>query len=283
LYALVDVSAAVESGVAAPASGRRRQARAPSRPACGKPDVGALRFEDYFGVVPANSAVLLEKVFQLRHAVYCEELAYEQPRASHLERDEFDARSLHCLLLHKSAQTYAGCVRLVLADAERPDAPFPFERVCGDSLDWDFGAGPRAERKHYGEISRLAITANFRRRRSEPGEGDEACGSVDTVAQDERRLFPSVALGLYLAITAMGLSQGLDGVFAMMEPRLARQLRRFGIDFQQVGAAVDHRGLRAPYFLSRAQLFSQLKPDCRKLLHSIRQGLELPPERVPQA
>jgi N-acyl amino acid synthase of PEP-CTERM/exosortase system len=62
-------------------------------------------FERYFSVVPANTGILLEKVYQLRHQVYCDELGYEQQRASQLEFDEYDKRSIHCLLFHKSSQT----------------------------------------------------------------------------------------------------------------------------------------------------------------------------------
>lgn len=231
-------------------------------------------FETYFSVVAANTGDLLEKVYQLRHQVYCEELGYEQQRASQLEHDEYDKRSIHCLLFHRSSQTYVGCVRLILADSQKPEVPFPFERACGESLEWDFDSSAATSRRKYGEISRLAIAANFRRRRGEASVADGGSDSFDARAEEERRLFPSVALGLYLAITAMGLNQGLEGVFAMMEPRLARQLRRFGIHFQQVGAEVQHRGIRAPFFISRDNLFNNLKPDCRVLLDNIQKQLK---------
>ena len=65
----------------------------------------ATLFEPYFSVVHANTANLLEKVYQLRHQVYCEELCYEQQRASQLEHDDYDKRSIHCLLFHRSSQT----------------------------------------------------------------------------------------------------------------------------------------------------------------------------------
>ena len=96
----------------------------------------------------------------------------------------------------------------------------------------------------------------------------------------ERRQFPSVALGLYAAIIAMGLNQGLDGVFAMMESRLARQLRSFGIVFTQVGAQVEHRGVRAPFFIHRDRLFNTLKPHYRELLDKIQGQLHSTDELV---
>ena len=229
----------------------------------------ALLFERYFSVVPATTGNLLEKVYQLRHQVYCVELGYEQLRARQLELDEYDKRSIHCLLFHKSSQTYVGCIRLILAVSQKPDMPFPFEHACGESLQWDFDSSAATSRQKNGEISRLAITANFRRRRGVASVPDGESENFDASTEDERRLFPTVALGLYVAITVIGLNQGLDGVFAMMEPRLARQLRRFGILFQQVGAEVEHRGIRAPFFISRDKIFNNLKSECRVLLDNI--------------
>lgn len=233
-------------------------------------------FQAHFDIVHADQEHLLDKVYRIRHQVYCEELGFEPHRTSQLEHDEFDKYSIHCLLLHKASQTYVGCVRLVQADSRTPGFGFPFEQVCGKSLRWTFDSSGGTGRKRYGEISRLAVTAPFRRPRhgthaahtggAHPGAGDE----------EARRLFPSVALGLYLASTAMGLSKGLDGVFAMMEPRLARQLRRFGIQCQQIGEAVEHRGTRVPYFISSHSLLGNLKLECRTLLDRIQDCLTLP-------
>ena len=233
-------------------------------------------FETHFEILPADQVHMQDIVFRIRHQVYCEELGFEPYRVNQLEQDDSDKNSIHCLLLHKPSQTYAGCVRLILSDSHTPEVSFPFEQVCGKSLRWTFDNARGTGRNRYGEISRLAVTAPFRRPRhgahaqhsgdSPPGTGDE----------DARRLFPSVALGLYLASTAMGLSKGLDGVFAMMEPRLARQLRRFGIFCQQIGDAVEHRGTRVPYFISSHTLLGNLKLECRTLLGRIQDCLTLP-------
>jgi N-acyl amino acid synthase of PEP-CTERM/exosortase system len=234
-------------------------------------------FERYFNVVPATTDELLAIVYRLRHQVYCEELHYEPTRASQMEHDEYDRRSIHCLLFHRFSQSYIGCVRLILADSQNAELPFPFELVCGTALQWRFDAAAGSSRRQYGEISRLAIAARFRRRRGEPLLGHDNGGNEDPdpSTENERRLFPSIALGLYVAITAMGLNQGLDGVFAMMEPRLARQLRRFGLNFEQVGSEIEHRGMRAPFFLGRDNLLKNLKPECRVLLATIQEHLSL--------
>jgi len=230
-------------------------------------------FATYFRVIPADTADLIEKVYQLRHKVYCEELGFEPEREDHLESDEYDKRSIHCLLFHKPSQAYIGCVRLVLADPQNPDAPFPFEHACWETLEWDFDSPTGATRLKYGEISRLAIAANFRRRRGEAQVSERGGDIPEVIGAEERRHFHSIALGLYVAITAMGLNHGLEGVFAMMEPRLARQLRRFGILFRQIGAAIEYRGIRAPFFISRDDLFGNFKHECRELLANIQNQL----------
>ncbi len=233
-------------------------------------------FAAHFEVVPAEREDLLEKVFRIRHQVYCEELGFEPHRDNQLERDEFDKHSIHCLLLHKPTQTFVGCVRLVLADNHAPEFGFPFEQVCGRSSHWAFDLAGGAGRKRYGEISRLAITANFRRPRNFVAAADAARSAPDARDDEAKRLFPSIAVGLYLAVAAMGLSKGLDGVFAMMEPRLARQLSHFGIHCEQAGDAVEHRGTRMPYFISRNSLLDNLKLECKTLLSKIQSCLALP-------
>lgn len=233
-------------------------------------------FDSHFELVPAAQDHLLEKVFRIRHQVYCEELGFEPNSDNLLEQDDFDKTSIHCLLLHKPSQTYVGCVRLVLADSHAPEFGFPFEQVCGSSVRWAFDHSAGKGRKRYGEISRLAITANFRRPRNFVAPSDGWHQTRDARDEEARRLFPSIAVGLYLAVAAMGLNKGLDGVFAMMEPRLARQLSRFGIHCEPAGDAVQHRGMRVPYFISCHSLLDNLKHECRNLLNKIQGCLALP-------
>lgn len=234
-------------------------------------------FETYFDVVTANSGPMLEEVFRLRHQVYCEELGFEPQRASRLEHDEYDKRSIHCLLFYKASKTYIGCSRLILADSNEPEAPFPFELTCSKSLRWSFDSSAGTGRERYGEISRLAIIAKFRRfPRNEVAVADGGSEDFYDGDEDEKHLFPTISLGLYLAMTAIVLNQGLKGVFAMMEPRLARRLRRLGILFEQVGEAVEHHGLRGPFLIHCDSILNTLKPDCRALLGKIQNSLAIP-------
>ncbi len=226
-------------------------------------------FDQYFSVIPANTEQLIKKVYNIRHQVYCEELGFEAKRANHLEFDDYDLRSSHCLLFHKPSQTYAGCVRLIMADPHESEAKFPFEITTGTHLKWGTEPPTELERCHYAETSRLAITSQFRRRRGETTTPDGGSEAIENASTDERRSFPSVALGLYLAATAIAIDKNLEGVFAIMEPRLARQLRRFGFLFEQVGEIIDHRGKRAPFIINTKQVSTTLKAEYLELLTNI--------------
>lgn len=230
-------------------------------------------FHRYFNAVFAADEALCNEVFRIRYDVYCDELGFEDPGRfpDKRESDEFDANSLHCLLRHKTSNTYAGCVRLVLVDRQAPDELLPFERLCQDGLYRELIHEIAPDRTRVAEISRLAVRSTFRRRKDERGqpgvvveERSRKGGAVRT---------PWIALGLYLSAAAAGLIRGLDGVFALMEPRLARRLGTYGIRFVQVGNPVEHRGERAPFFISRQDLFEGLPPPVRGLLEVIERDL----------
>ncbi|MEO1133458.1 MAG: PEP-CTERM/exosortase system-associated acyltransferase [Cyanobacteria bacterium J06639_1] len=233
-------------------------------------------FERYFALEIADTPAQLADVYRLRYKVYCAELHYEREEdcPGGRERDLFDARSIHCLLRHRSSNRYAGTVRLVLADRTVPEAVFPFESFCYGSLNQHGRALLQRPRTCLGEVSRLAVTADFRKRR---GERSSAAGvpEGDGMTQMERRSVPLIALGLCLAATSLGMQGGLDCIFAMMEPRLARHLRRFGIRFRQVGDLTDYHGTRGPFFISREQVLNELNPDVKELLDYITSQIPL--------
>jgi len=235
-------------------------------------------FHHYFRVMSADRPALRARVYRIRYQVYCQELGYERAEdfPDGFERDGFDARSRHCLLRHLGSEQYAGCVRLVMADPADPTSLLPFESFCRPSLyDWVTDTIlPR--RGAFGEISRLAVPAQFRRRKGDGVLPDEALHGVvpgSGAGGGEHRHFPYIPVGLYLAAAAIGLEAGLEGVFAMMEPRLARHLRRFGFEFQQAGDVVGYHGERAAFYISRDVLFRHLDADMYGLLEGIRHDL----------
>lgn len=235
------------------------------------------QFRRYFEVIRADSEELREAVFRIRYEVYCTEMGYEDPARfpDGMEHDEYDRRARHVLLRHRPSGTYAGCVRLIQDTGSEPRELFPFERFGGQSLRRNIIDPARLPRNSFGEISRLAVRGQFRRRSGEQAV-PHGVASEDPVeySAEQRRIIPHIALGLYLAAAAMGLLQGLSGVFVMMEPRLARHMRRYGIVFRQAGEIVEYHGQRGPFYISRRALFEHLRPEIRELLDAITEDLE---------
>jgi N-acyl amino acid synthase of PEP-CTERM/exosortase system len=231
-------------------------------------------FRHYFEVVFADTDTLREQVFRLRYAVYCAELGWENPAnfPDGLEQDAYDSFALHCVLRHRPTDRLAGTVRLIPADPRDAGAPLPFEAACRGHLDTKLIQAAVPDRRRTGEISRLAVLSDFRRRPGEQGRPAPLLEEAD-FSGEERRVFPHLALGLYLAAASMGLLAGLDSVFVMMEERLARRLKHYGIIFEQVGDAIDYHGRRGPYQITREMLYSHIAPPIESLLGVITQDL----------
>lgn len=233
-------------------------------------------FHEYFRVLPVDTDSLRKEVFRIRYEVYCKELGYEKPNQfpDRQEYDDYDVSSFHCLLLHKASNQFAGCIRLVSAKKDNSRHALPFECICSDKIDRSIIELEKLDPESYGEISRLAVCANFRRR---AGEQNTPAGIMPEPCRVEegKRSFPLVAFGLYLSAAAVGLNLGLERVFAMMEPRLARSLRMFGIHFQQIGFKVEHRGMRAPFQITKDALYKNLSKDVADLLVDFQEALEI--------
>lgn len=230
-----------------------------------------MSFHEYFKAIAADTEELKQEAFRIRYDVYCDELGYEDKSCfiDRLETDCYDSIAYHCLLQHKSSGEFAGCVRLAMPSSEVNDYKLPFELTCNGKLNKQIVDIETLQPDSYGEISRLAVRSNFRRR---AGEKESPYGVVsdESLFADERRSFPLIAFGLYLAAAASGLNTGLERVFAMMEPRLARRLRIFGIEFEQIGEPIEHRGIRAPYQVTEEGLYKRMPADLKLLLNDIR-------------
>lgn len=224
-------------------------------------------FNRYFMAEPVRDEAGKREVLQLRHAVYCEELGYEPVREDRQEQDAHDAHSIYALVRHRDSGRAAGCVRLIL-HPEDLQWRFPFEQVCGMAL--ESGYMP-AQRLHATEVSRLAVHQDFRRRRGEHNapEGGDSQGT----ASSSDRQYPLIAMGLFLAATALAQVHELRPDFVMMEPRLARLLGSCGLKFSQIGPVLDYHGLRAPFRITYQEVLQTLRPEALVLLESLRQSL----------
>ncbi|GAB4553089.1 MAG: hypothetical protein Tsb0014_46660 [Pleurocapsa sp.] len=225
-------------------------------------------FSYYFSLVVADTPELLRQVYQIRYQVYCKELNYELKDnfTDRLEKDIYDSRSIHCLLKHHPSGRYIGCVRIVLPNWEHPEEPFPMETICTSTLSLN-----PTSRLNYAEISRLAVIADFRRRR---GEQNTSSGLLFPELQNsplitERRKFSLIPLSLYLACTAIVNISNIQSVITLMEARLSRHLRRCDIPSRQVGNFVEFHGQRAPFVLSTEEVMNNMSAEIRGLFNNI--------------
>lgn len=235
----------------------------------------AKHFHEYFLVCMADTEELQKEVFKLRYDVYCAELGYEKDCPVDCEKDKFDEYATHVLIKHKPSGIYAGCVRLVAPPSSNPKALLPFEVNCANSFDPQKVAFLREESVKVGEVSRLAVRANFRRRLSDaksPNGINPERMALDP-SLDGMRYFPMIAVSLYFAATSMVRSQHIKYAVVMMEVRLARLMRISGIDFKQLGETIDYHGQRALFYIEPT-FIEALEPELKELYHRVDQKLK---------
>ena len=224
-------------------------------------------FKQYFEIVPALSDPLRDHVYRIRHQVYCEELAFEPQRPDRRERDEYDAHSLHLLIRSVRSGEFMGCTRIVRARPGDPYYPLPFEKTCAATLDRSIIDPARVPRDTIGEVSRLAVIAQFRKRSHD--EKSPLSISDKDFGTPEQPRFPYIPVGLYLGTIELARLNGIDTLFVLTEPRLANHFRKFGVNMQIIGGAVEHRGQRIPSMMSTHGTIDNLWAIFRPLYRTI--------------
>jgi N-acyl amino acid synthase of PEP-CTERM/exosortase system len=234
----------------------------------------AQHFHDYFSICIANTVELKKEVFKLRYDVYCAELGYEKNCPVDCEQDIFDEYSTHVLIMHRSSGIYAGCVRLVTPPSNNPIALLPFEINCSQSFDPKKVSFLREDQVKVGEVSRLAVRSNFRLRASDAKSPDGINPEKMTFefSQEQMRYFPFIAVALYFAATSIVRHKNLKYAVVMMEARLARLLKRSGIEFLQLGDTIDYHGPRALHYIE-PNFIDDLKAELKELFKSVDQQL----------
>jgi N-acyl amino acid synthase of PEP-CTERM/exosortase system len=228
-----------------------------------------------FKIRLADTKALRQVAFHIRYGVYSKEFGWEPENDLEMEIDEYDDYAFHCLLEHRRTGAFAGCVRLVIPPVNHPHFQLPFEKNCLYSARSEIMDSTTLKRGSFGEISRLAVLASFRRREKEknkPFTINEI--NPETVyTEDERRNFPNIAMGLYLAAVSLAEICNHSGMFVMMDRRLNRRLTSIGLPFEQVGEQIDYHGQRAMFHLPRQGFSSKLKGELKELYNIIHYDL----------
>ena len=213
-------------------------------------------FSQYFSLSIADNETLLQEVYKIRYEVYCEELNYEPPEnfPDRMETDIYDKHSVHCLLKHKSTGTYAGCVRIIMPNNELTTKPaYPWQKFASSIV----YPHSQYEWNNLCEVSRLAVRKQFRKRK---GDDILPMGDVSPDASQGQRRFPLIAMSLYWGAFCMALNLNLD-VFAIMEPRLARHLRRCGLRYCLVSDLFELHGKRGIFYTKPPEQLQYLDSD----------------------
>lgn len=228
-------------------------------------DLGAL-FDQYFEVVPADTPELLDQVFRLRHKVYCVENPFEDP-TQHLdgrERDQYDDHAVHAALIFRGTSQVMGCVRLILPDRDSQALGLPVADLLDEESLKVLNSLP-VDRT--AEISRYAVSKDFRRRKGEERYADVGFPYLNP--KDERRIMPHITLGLMRGALQLCVANGITHFCAVMEPSLMRLVARFGLMFQPIGPTVEYHGRRQPCFATLAHLDKGMQKRSKGFYHVV--------------
>ncbi|WP_189444102.1 PEP-CTERM/exosortase system-associated acyltransferase [Salinicola rhizosphaerae] len=231
------------------------------------------QFHEIFEFVLATDPADKHSVYGLRYEVYTREFGHAMPGNpdAGLEYDEFDNMSLHCLVRHRLTREPVACIRVIYPTGVTPDMPsfLPIEaNARGQFLDREPNPA-QFSRNSICEVSRAAILGRYRRR-----DVTESASSHDFPSTSrDYEVASLLGVAVYLSSTAMiGLIQR-QHAFALMEPRLARLLGRFGLSFKKVGNNQQFNGIRAAYYIDQLQAVEKLRPELRRFYTIIRQSL----------
>ncbi len=226
----------------------------------------------------------LKEIYRLRYKVYVEECGFERPEnhPAGIEIDKFDKNSVHFATKNEN-ENIIGTVRLIL----NSPIGFPIEKRCKLNINKD-----DLPRNHLAEISRLAISKQYRRRGEDKfiyGPEEERREIIDTGdtkqyqrrAEDkyrsgelyERRREPDLVLSLYKAIYHESKRRNITHWYAVMTKGLYILLKRFGIDFEPIGQPVDYHGIRTPYLGDIKKIEHEVSIKNPKLYEEFTRGI----------
>lgn len=203
----------------------------------------------------SNNEPLINDVYRLRYKVYCDEWGFEKPEdhSGGLEIDQYDAQSVHIGALLKETGLLIGTIRIIL----HSNMGFPIEKHCHIEKDLSW-----LDKARIGEISRLAVSKDYRRRAVDKllyNDGQELVERDFFHDQDERRKNEFlIIMGLYICMYKESLALGLTHWYALMARGLYILLSRTGIDFQQAGPQLEYHGVRIPYIGSILDIHDKL-------------------------
>ena len=218
----------------------------------GKATDGSPDFAPYFvsrECAGPTRTTIMESIYQLRYQVYCVECRFLEADAfpDGRESDQYDAESAHFCAENLNGEI-VGYVRLVPSDSS--SRRFPWEQYCSRV----FAGVELPPPEESGEISRLMVRGDYRRRKGDMLAGVSSRDSDAPLNGERRSDSPQILLSLYRQMYQHSLKAGIRYWYAAMERPLARSLSRMNFAFRQIGEEADYFGPVAPYVADLREL-----------------------------
>lgn len=214
---------------------------------------------------------LLQETFRLRYNIYCHEAEFldDTDYPDEIESDVYDDHSIHFAALDNTNQV-VGTLRLIF-DSEHG---FPLETHC-PNYDRSKITFPRTQ---LAEISRLAVSKSWRRRRNDGLYGltsYNSNGDSETPEHIKRkRKRPIIVFGLYKQLYLESKRRGITHWYAAMEQKLNHTLNKFSFEFEPIGPEHDYYGPVTPFLGVVAKMERRLYYEKRNVMHLMVHGLE---------
>lgn len=183
----------------------------------------------------------LKESFRLRYRVYIEERGFER-REDHpggIEVDLYDKHSVHFAAFNDKGNVI-GTARIILYSEDG----FPLEKNCVLN-----GGTSMPDRRLIGEVSRLAVSKDYRRRAEDHFIYDEDGDAPPDLpaTYEERRRRHEIVIGLYKLVYIESKKMALTHWYTAMGKGLFLLLTKMGVIFDSIGPAINYHGLRTPY------------------------------------
>jgi N-acyl amino acid synthase of PEP-CTERM/exosortase system len=200
-------------------------------------------YQQHFDVVRARTPAQLDQAFHLRYQVYCVEHQFLDPTKNPGSReiDEHDENSVHILLVHRRTNKAFGTARVIIPHLGSSWQLLPIHDLLPPIYREEFD---RYSFHQIGEISRFAVSKEFRHQWAEMVRPGFNCDRIDEVV--EQQLLRHLIFGLLGEVVEICLEYGVVHLAAVVEPPLFRMLRKFGIEFEPLGGLVEYHGKRQP-------------------------------------
>lgn len=194
----------------------------------------------------ADTQAAIQEAQALRHQVFrLERGVFAAKPGATSESDEFDQRCSH-VVIRDSEDSVIATARVVGGSSDRPHSCLPMQNYCTPDL------FRTMDMDSVGEISRFAISKEFRRNSSAAG--------------------PLIRLALLKGILRVSQEMALTHWCALMEPALIRLLGATGVHFVPLGPMVEAWGLRQPSIAAIGLTLSRGRRQKPDYYHAVSNG-----------